>query len=54
MKPKRQHLRMVMTDIADNQFDSSAAKLVLDLIAKRDELQALIDKEDQQFKQQLQ
>ena len=53
MKPKREHVRMVMQDIADNQFDSSAAKLVEDLIAKRDELDRLIAAEDQQFKQQL-
>ena len=53
MKPKRDHLKMVMQNIADNQFDSSAAKLVYYGIARRDELQALIDAEDQQFKQQL-
>ena len=38
MKPKREHVRMVMQYIVDNQFDSSAAKLVEDLITKRDEL----------------
>ena len=28
MKPRREHVRMVMQNIAENQFDSSAAKLV--------------------------